>query len=179
MQTRAIWLALGANAPGTWGEPRATFDMALSVLEQHGVHIGARYPSIVTPPLGFVRQTSFLNTVVGVVTSLPPAALLRLAKRIERLAGRRLGVRWGPRPLDIDLLSHGGRGIGPKRRRAPGRLTLPHPELHRRGFVLVPLAGLAPHWWHPDLKLTARSLLLRQPRLAHGICPAGHPADRS
>jgi 2-amino-4-hydroxy-6-hydroxymethyldihydropteridine diphosphokinase len=86
--------------------------------------------------------------------------MLRLLKRIERRAGRRLGRRWGPRPLDIDILDYRGTRIGwPPRRREPGRLILPHPEMHRRVFVLVPLLEIAPHWRHPILGLGARALL--------------------
>jgi 2-amino-4-hydroxy-6-hydroxymethyldihydropteridine diphosphokinase len=88
--------------------------------------------------------------------------LLRLAKRIERQAGRRLGGHWGPRSLDIDVLDYGGRSYGsPSRRRRRGQLVLPHPEMHRRAFVLVPLLEVVPHWSHPALGATARTLLAR------------------
>jgi 2-amino-4-hydroxy-6-hydroxymethyldihydropteridine diphosphokinase len=94
-----------------------------------------------------------------------PAALLRLIKRIERRAGRRLGVRWGPRCLDIDILDNGGRRLGwPRRRRQQGRLMLPHPEMHLRAFVLVPLLEVDPHWRHPTLAVSGRTLLARLPR---------------
>ena len=96
-------------------------------------------------------QPRYLNAVVLVEAYIAPGALLRLLKRIERRAGGRLGARnGGPRPLDIDILDYGGRRIGrPPRRRQRGRLILPHPEMHRRAFVLVPLLEVAPAWRHP------------------------------
>ena len=108
--------------------------------------------------------------VIAVKGSVAPAQLLRMAKRIEWAAGRRSGVRWGPRPLDIDLLDYAGRQINVgDGKRVAGRLVLPHPEMHRRGFVLVPLAQVAPHWRHPVSGMTARSLIARRPTLARGI----------
>jgi 2-amino-4-hydroxy-6-hydroxymethyldihydropteridine diphosphokinase len=81
---------------------------------------------------------------------------------LERKAGRRAGRPQGPRPLDIDILDYGGRRLGwPGRGRRRARLVLPHPEAHRRAFVLVPLAQVAPHWRHPVLGASARALLDR------------------
>jgi 2-amino-4-hydroxy-6-hydroxymethyldihydropteridine diphosphokinase len=93
--------------------------------------------------------------------------LLRLLKRIERRAGRTRTRAMAPRALDIDILDHGGRRMGwPPRRRERGRLIIPHPELHARAFVLVPLLDVAPAWRHPVLGLTAKALLSRLPRAA-------------
>src|SRR5262249_8436131 len=94
---------------------------------------------------------------------------LRLVKGLERQAGRRLGQTWGPRPLDIDILDFGGRRLGwPPGRHRRGRLILPHPEAHRRAFVLVPVADIAPAWRHPVLGATpARPLA----RLGWGLKP--------
>jgi 2-amino-4-hydroxy-6-hydroxymethyldihydropteridine diphosphokinase len=93
-------------------------------------------------------------------SDLAPAALLRLVKRLEYKAGRRFARRWSPRPLDIDVLDYGGRQIGwPVRGRERGRLILPHPEMHQRAFVLVPLLEVAPHWRHPVLGVGAERLL--------------------
>jgi 2-amino-4-hydroxy-6-hydroxymethyldihydropteridine diphosphokinase len=95
---------------------------------------------------------------------MAPAALLRTLKRIERRAGRRLGRHWGPRQLDIDVLDFGGRQIGnPHGHRRRGQLQLPHPEMHRRAFVLLPLREVAPSWRHPRLGLTVSALLARLP----------------
>lgn len=165
-----IWIAIGANIRGTWGAPAETFDCVLHELRRHGLKIVVRSGLYLTPPVGRVAQPDFLNAVIGVTGSTAPAALLRLAKALEAQAGRRVNGRWGPRPLDIDILDFGGRIIGqPSAARLPGTLVLPHPEITRRGFVLVPLAEVAPAWRHPWLGVGARTLLNRAPRMAHGI----------
>jgi len=148
--------------PGPWGSPRATLACARRELAHAGLHIVRASRIYVTAPLGAGRQAPYLNAVLLLQGGLAPAAVLRLVKRIERRAGRRFGRHWGPRRLDIDLLDHGGRRLGwPPWRRERGRLILPHPEMHRRAFVLVPLLEVAPHWRHPVFGITARSLLGR------------------
>jgi len=116
-------------------------------------------------------QAPYLNEVLLLEGWLSPAAVLRLAKALERRAGRRTGRRWGPRCLDVDVLDHGGRRLGwPPQRRERGRLILPHPEMHTRAFVLVPLMEVAPHWRHPVFGVPARTLLARLgPRARLGI----------
>jgi 2-amino-4-hydroxy-6-hydroxymethyldihydropteridine diphosphokinase len=159
---KAVLLGLGANIPGRWGPPGATLARAVRELTQAGVRVLRLSDIYSTAPQGTGPQPRYLNAVALVAAPLPPAALLRLLKRIEREAGRGLGRRWGPRPLDIDILDHGGRRIGwLSRRREPGRLVLPHPEMHTRAFVLVPLLQVAPRWRHPVLGLGARTLLAR------------------
>ncbi|MGE5511075.1 MAG: 2-amino-4-hydroxy-6-hydroxymethyldihydropteridine diphosphokinase [Bacteroidota bacterium] len=165
-----IWISLGANIAGRWGTPQQNLTRGISELEALGFTILSRSSLYLTVPLGRVRQPHFLNMVVAMRGSVGPAALLRLLKRIEHSAGRRKGARWGPRPLDLDILDHGGRIFGtPPRGVRPQRLILPHPESHRRGFVLVPLAEIAPWWRHPRLGITAKSLLMRQPSLRRGV----------
>jgi 2-amino-4-hydroxy-6-hydroxymethyldihydropteridine diphosphokinase len=120
--------------------------------------------------MGSVRQPPYLNMVIGVRGNAGPFALLRALKRLEAAAGRRRRGHWRPRPLDLDVLDHGGRVLGrPTARRVDGRLVLPHPEMHKRGFVLVPLAATAPEWRHPRLGASARQLLARRPSAARGI----------
>jgi 2-amino-4-hydroxy-6-hydroxymethyldihydropteridine diphosphokinase len=118
-----------------------------------------------TAPVGPGRQPRYLNAVALAEPGLAPGALLRLAKRIERRAGRRFGPNSAARPLDIDILDYGGRRLrGADRPRARGRLILPHPELHARAFVLQPLLQVAPAWRHPVLGLSAKTLLARLTR---------------
>jgi 2-amino-4-hydroxy-6-hydroxymethyldihydropteridine diphosphokinase len=163
MGTVRILLGLGTNASGRWGVPRDILLRAVDELRQLGMHVERVSRIYSTAPLGPGRQDRYLNAVVLVTSPPPPAELLRLLKRIERRAGRRTSSRrWGPRPLDIDILQYGGKRIGwPPRRRIPGHLILPHPEMHRRAFVLVPLCDVAPDWRHPVLGLGARALLAR------------------
>ena len=166
-----VWLSLGCNVAGPWGSCAQTLARALAELEAHDLQIVARSRIYKTRPVGLTQQPAFLNAVVGLAGSIAPGTLLRLAKRIERQAGRRgIGPRGGPRPLDIDVLDFHGRQIGrPGPQRRPGQLLLPHPELTRRGFVLVPLAQAAPGWRHPRLRLGARALLKRNPGLGRGV----------
>jgi 2-amino-4-hydroxy-6-hydroxymethyldihydropteridine diphosphokinase len=165
MRVNTLLLALGANLAGPWGSPSETLRRARRELSCAGLRILASSHIYDTVPLGPGRQASYLNAVLLLQSHLAPAALLRLIKRIERRAGRRLGAHWGPRCLDIDILDYGGRRLGwPKRRRQRGRLVLPHPEMHLRAFVLVPLLEVDPHWRHPVLAVAGRALLARLAR---------------
>lgn len=175
---RIIWISLGANIQGTWGKPASTILRAIREIENLQFDLVACSPLYLTQPLGNVRQPRFLNMVIGVRGSLGPFMLLRALKRLEAAAGRRQRMHWGPRPLDLDILDHGGRVLGRAARRGcAGRLVLPHPEMHKRGFVLVPLAAAAPAWSHPRLGVSARQLLARYPILARGICGLPAHAD--
>lgn len=178
--TNKIWISLGSNIPGTWGEPSLSLSRAICELQNAGFHIFACSPIYRTPPLGG-RQPHYLNMVIGMHGSIAPSMLLRMLKGLERKAGRRQLGRWKPRPLDLDILDFGRRVIGrPSRNRMAGQLLLPHPELHRRGFVLVPLAAAAGGWRHPVIGLTSGEMLARAPHLARGIEPViGMPVHQS
>lgn len=106
-----------------------------------------------TEPVGPAGQEPYLNAVLRGRSELAPQELLREMLRIEASLGRVRQQRWGPRTLDLDLLDYGGLVL-----EEPG-LTLPHPRLHQRPFVLVPLGDVAPDWRHPTLKKTAVELL--------------------
>jgi 2-amino-4-hydroxy-6-hydroxymethyldihydropteridine diphosphokinase len=122
-----------------------------------------------TWPVGQDRQPAYLNAVLAVEVSDSPGRLLRCLKRLERSAGRRRGRRNGPRPLDLDILDFGGQVLNWRPANVAQRPTivLPHPEMHRRLFVLVPLAEVVPFWRHPVLDATARQLALRLRGSAH------------
>jgi 2-amino-4-hydroxy-6-hydroxymethyldihydropteridine diphosphokinase len=166
-----VILALGANLPGRWGEPRAALRRVVAELAHVGLRLKAASHIYATTPLGPGRQKPYLNAVLILESHMAPAALLRLLKGLERRAGRRFAPRWGARCLDIDVLDYAGRRIaGRSRRRERGQLILPHPELHRRAFVLVPLLEIAPGWRHPLLGTPGRTLLARlAPRRRAGV----------
>jgi 2-amino-4-hydroxy-6-hydroxymethyldihydropteridine diphosphokinase len=106
-----------------------------------------------TEPVGPAGQGAYLNQVVVIAFGGAPEELLAGALAIEASLGRERRERWGPRSIDLDLLLHGERV-----RPGPG-LELPHPRLHERAFVLVPLAQVLPRWRHPRLGATAGELL--------------------
>lgn len=170
-----IFLALGSNLHGPWGAPAETLDRAVAALEAEGVTVVARSRWYRSAPYGGVAAGDFVNGVLAIATHRPPDALMRLCHRIERVAGRARGVRWGSRTLDIDLVAYHQAVINPTRRglrrwRASGRvpLTVPHPDMAARAFVLVPLREIAPRWHHPVTGLTADALLRRLGRGGEG-----------
>lgn len=130
-------IALGGNV----GDVRATFQKAIShICGMTQAALLARSSDYSTPPWGDERQARFINACIAIDTSLDPHALLFTLHKIERKFGRDRAneMRWGPRKLDLDLLAYDDVKID-----QPG-LTLPHPRLFERAFVLVPLAEIAP-----------------------------------
>ena len=108
---------------------------------------------IVTKPYGPVEQPDFLNGCVSFETLLDPEELLVLLHEIEAHANRERKIHWGPRTLDLDLLFYDDQVLGTK------RLIVPHPEIEKRSFVLVPMAQIAPWLRHPVSKSTIKQLL--------------------
>jgi GTP cyclohydrolase-4 len=106
-----------------------------------------------TQPVGYTDQPRFLNLVCAGETHLSPEDLLVLAKRIEREMGRKQGIRFGPRIIDIDVLFYEDLIMDTP------QLEIPHPRLAERGFVLIPLNEVAPGLLHPRLKVSVRELL--------------------
>ena len=118
-----------------------------------GVQVIGRSRWYATAPVGPVDQQDFVNGVLRAETRLDPADLLGTLKAIEADMGRRDGLRWGPRVIDLDLLLFGDRvSAGPN-------LTIPHPEIGERRFVLAPLCDLAPDGIHPISRKTFRQML--------------------
>ena len=157
-----ILVGMGANRSGKWGTPEETLFRAIKALEQAGIVIVQQSQLVVSMPLGRGRQGVYVNGVLQVASHLPPEALLHRLHGIEYQAGRRRGVRWRSRVLDLDLLEWNG-----VIRHTPGvekssgfiPLTLPHPGIAKRPFVLAPLAEIAPRWHHPQNGLTPVQML--------------------
>lgn len=123
---------------GNLGDPATTIRAALDRLGVEGATILARSRLYRTPPWGPVAQPDFLNGCALARTDLGPRDLLALTQRIETEFGREREVRWGPRTLDIDILTYGDVAIDET------GLTIPHPRMTDRAFVMVPLAEIAP-----------------------------------
>jgi 2-amino-4-hydroxy-6-hydroxymethyldihydropteridine diphosphokinase len=136
------WIGLGANL----GDASATLGRALRALAATpGIRSVTASPILRTEPIG-PRQPRYSNAVARLETTLAPEPLLAALLTIERAFHRVRSLRWGPRTLDLDLLLHGPRGATVH---ASASLTLPHPQLHLRPFVLVPLLALDPGLVHP------------------------------
>ena len=139
MSARA-YLSLGANV----GHTRAALEGALAALHAGGAKVVRRSSFYETAPVGKTDQPSFLNIAVEVATDLDPHDLLALCLRIEDSFGRTRLERWGPRTLDIDLLLYDDMTL------STPDLTLPHPRMTERRFVLEPLLEIAPDAALPD-----------------------------
>lgn len=167
---KRVLIALGSNLASKWGSPVQTLRHAAGELERSGIIIQRSSALYRTEPVGMRAQASYLNAVLLARVSFAPARLLLLLKRMERRSGRRSGRHWGPRPLDLDIIDFAGRVCGwPPSRRLRGQLVLPHPEAHRRAFVLVPLIDVMPAWRHPVLGQSARALLARTGTQRRGV----------
>jgi 2-amino-4-hydroxy-6-hydroxymethyldihydropteridine diphosphokinase len=141
MAWRPAYVALGSNL----SEPRRQVERAFDALAAlPDTRLVARSGLWRTRPLGPQDQPEFVNAVAGVLTAAEPRALLESLQGVERRLGKvEPAVRWGPRVIDLDLLM-----VGDLRLEEPG-LTLPHPGLHQRNFVLYPLSEIAAELWVP------------------------------
>src|ERR1700676_3684210 len=144
-----IYLSLGSNL----GDRAANLERAIATLPKAGVHVLRRSSLYEPEPVDFLAQPWCLNCVVEAETSLMPRQLLHALQAIERKFGRKKRIARGPRVIDLDILFYGASVIRTQ------EIEIPHPPMHKRRFVLAPLAELAPGLRHPVLGATIAELI--------------------
>jgi len=148
MVKQEIYIGLGSNL----GDRLANIRKAIELMKEEGIEIVEESSIYETEPVGYKEQGWFLNSVVKAKTELSPVRLWKRLEKIERSMGRKREIKWGPRIIDLDILFYGNRILNGK------ELKIPHSELHKRRFVLVPLEEIAPKLVHPVFKKTISEL---------------------
>ena len=135
-----VFVSIGSNQ----GDSFEIIDNVITLIENSPLFENIRVSSFyITTPVGKVPQKNFLNCAIGFHTGLYPYELLTVLQHYETVFGRKRLIKWGPRTLDLDILFYGSQIISSR------KLTVPHPELRNRGFVLKPLVEIAPNFIDP------------------------------
>lgn len=159
-------IGMGGNLGDVEGSLRAARS---EIADLPGTRVTASSLLYSTPPLGPAGQPDYLNAVLAVESSLTPLQLLDALQAIELAHGRERHERWGARTLDLDLLACDDLVMQSE------RLTLPHPHMHERQFVLLPLCDIDANWQHPLMRQTAESLLQSRLDAGEPPLPPGRP----
>lgn len=166
-------VALGSNATEREHSNAELLKQAVAEIKAEGLATRRLSRLFSTPAFPAGAGPDFVNAALVVESPLPPEEVLAILHRVEASMGRVRRERWGQRVIDLDLLASGERvlpdeaalrdwmalPLEEQMRRAPDRLILPHPRMHERGFVLVPLADVAPDWVHPLTGQSVRAML--------------------
>lgn len=151
----SVYIGLGTNLGD---RERALLEAVAEIGKLAETKVTALSPFYETEPVGGVAQPNFYNAVLRISTALPPETLLEALKRIEQTHFHRVPtVHWGPRSMDLDILLYGDLV------RSTSSLTIPHPRLHERRFVLAPLSDIAPELTHPRLGRSVAELFAALP----------------
>jgi len=157
-----ILIALGSNLPSKAGGPRETLLAALDALAEHGIAVNAVSPFYETPAWPDPNDPRYVNAVAFVTSALAPRKLMEHLQLIETSLGRERSARNAPRTLDLDVIDYDGRV-------EEGPPVLPHPRMHSRAFVLLPLFDIAPNWRHPVSGESIATLIANLPGGAEGV----------
>lgn len=144
-----VYIGIGSNL----GDRLRNCLSALELLRQNGLSVTKQSSMCETKPWGVTEQPEFVNMTVEAETDLAPMKLLEMIKKIEKEMGRQDTIRWGPRIIDLDILLYDDIVL------KTDSLTIPHPLMHEREFVLGPLSEIAGEFVHPVLKKSIADLL--------------------
>jgi len=148
MKEHSVYIGLGSNLGDRLANLRDAVHRLAAIIRI--TQVSQLY---VAAPLGYIRDDAYINAVLHGTTTLTPMDLLGMLQSIEIAMGRRPGVQFGPRPIDLDILYYDAIQMETR------KLTIPHPHLATRAFVLKPLADIAPDLMHPVLYYTTAQLL--------------------
>ena len=149
-QANKVFLAIGSNL----GDRLRNIELAKIMLSDNRIKIlksSSFYETLSWPN---IKNPKFLNVVLEIETNLRPLSLLDLCKKIEKSLGRKKSKKNSPRVCDIDILDYG-------KRNENNGINLPHPRLHQRNFVLIPLFEISKKWTHPKFKDHIKTLILK------------------